>query len=325
MRKDLKMLVKDRVQPVHTVVHEEDSIEKALTSLRRKKVADKIIYFYVTDEEGHLKGVLSTRALLLQDPKTKVSSVMEKSVVRIQESQNLEQAMGLLSQHRLLALPVVDENQKLQGVIDVQLYLEENIDILQSQRNLELFQILGMTLEEGIYRSPWKGYTKRMPWIFCNMIGGLACAVISHVFELVLGRVLILAMFIPLVLSLSESISMQSMTQSFQILRKQNLSLKRLLSRVFSEMRTAALMAVTSGLLIGVVSLLWQSGWRTSATIAVGIMTSILLSAMIGASIPLLLHAKKLDPKVASGPVVLTLADVVTTTLYLTLATVWLL
>jgi magnesium transporter len=142
---------------------------------------------------------------------------------------------------------------------------------------------------------------------------------------MVLGKVLILAMFIPLVLSLSESISMQSMTQSFQILRSQNISFKRVFLRIYSEVRTVALMSFTSGILVGVISLFWKTGFAASATIAVGIIVSVSLSAMIGSSIPLLLHLRRLDPKVASGPVVLTFADVITTSIYLSLATWWLL
>jgi magnesium transporter len=182
VKKDFKTLVKDRARPVHTVVHEQNTIEQALESLRKKKFDDKIIYFYVVDSENRLQGIVPTRTLLLRDPHTKISSIMEKSVIRLQEDQNLEQAMKALSHHRLLALPVVDEKQKLKGVIDVQLYLEENVDLFKAQRNLDVFQMLGMTLEEGLYRSPWKGYSKRMPWIFCNMIGGLACAAVSRMF-----------------------------------------------------------------------------------------------------------------------------------------------
>ena len=153
------------------------------------------------------------------------------------------------------------------------------------------------------------------------MIGGIACAVVSKTFQLVLGQVLILAMFIPLVLSLSESISMQAMTQSFHALRKQNISWHKIFSRMFAEIRTAILMALTSGVLVGALSLFWGSGILVSGTIAAGIVISVILSAVIGSSVPLLLHLRKLDPKVASGPVVLTISDVITTIIYLYLAT----
>lgn len=324
-KKQSKVLVKDHIHPAAVVVHKDHTIKEAVEILRHNQNDGKIIYFYVVDEENKLQGIVSARTLLLADPEIQIKDVMEPTVFCLQEDQNLEEAMEALSHRRLLALPVVDKDHKMRGVVDVQLYLEENIDIFKEQRNQDVFQLLGMTLEEGTFKSPWKSYGKRMPWILCNMIGGIACAIVSSTFQLVLGKVLILAMFIPLVLSLSESISMQSMTQSFHILRKQNISWGKIWGRMFSEIRTAVLMSLTSGVLVGVLSLFWDAGVIVSATIAAGIVVSVVLSAVIGSSIPLLLHLSKMDPKVASGPVVLTISDVITTTLYLALATLWLL
>ncbi len=324
-KKESKVLVKDHMHPAAVVVHEDHSIKEAVDVLRKKQCDGKIIYFYVVDEGQKLKGIVSARTLLLADPNAKIKEIMEKVVFCLEEDQNIQEAMEELSHRRLLALPVVDKNHKMKGVVDVHQYLEENIDVFKEQRNQDVFQLLGMTLEEGLYKSPLKSYKKRMPWILCNMVGGIACAIVSHIFQLVLGKVLILAMFIPLVLSLSESISMQSMTQSFHILRKQNISWHRILMRMFSEIRTAILMSVTSGVLVGGLSLFWGAGILVSATIATGILISVILSAVIGSSIPLFLHLNHLDPKVASGPVVLTISDVITTTIYLFLATLWLL
>ncbi len=324
-KKESKILVKNHVYPASVVVDKEHTIKEAVEVLRQNQSDGKIIYFYVVDNEHKLQGVVSARALLLAEPETKIKEVMEPSVFCLEEDQNLQEAMEVLSNRRLLALPVVDKHHRMKGVLDVQLYLEENIDVFKQQEKQDLFQLLGMTFEEGVYKSPWKSYRKRMPWILCNMIGGIACAVVSKTFQLVLSEVIILAMFIPLVLSLSESISMQAMTQSFHVLRKQNVSWHKIFARMFSEIRTAVLMSITSGLLIGFLSLFWGSGVGVSATIAMGILISIILSAVVGSSVPLLLHISKLDPKVASGPVVLTVADVITTTIYLFLATVLLL
>ena len=322
-KKESRVLVKDHMHPATVIVDENHTIKEAVDILRKKKCDGKIIYFYVADKDQKLQGIVSARGLLLADPKTKIKDVMERSVFCLEEDQNIQDAIEELSNRRLLALPVVDKDHRIKGTIDVQFYLEENIDAVKEQRNQDVFQLLGMTLEEGLYKSPWKSYRKRMPWILCNMIGGIACAIVSHMFKLVLGKVLILAMFIPLVLSLSESISMQSMTQSFHILRKQNISWRKIWARMFSEIRTAILMSVTSGILVGALSLFWGCEMITSWTIAVGIVISVILSAVIGSSIPLFLHLNRLDPKVASGPVVLTISDVITTTIYLFLATLW--
>lgn len=326
MEKEHKeILVKDLMQSPPMVIDDQESVDNVLQALRKKEHNGKILYFYVVDSENTLQGVLPTRALLLAEPQEKVQNIMEDSIFFLHDTMSYEKAMEALSRHRLLALPVVNAKKKLVGFFDIQMCLEENVDICKVQRNQEIFQLLGMRLEFNSFKHPMQAYVKRMPWILCNMIGGLACAVISYVFHLVLSKMLILAMFIPLVLALSESISMQSMTQSLQLLKKQNIPLKKVLHRVFFEMRVASLMSLTCGLLVGAISLLWRSGYVVSSILAAGITFSVIISAVLGACIPLLLHAGKLDPKVASGPVVLTLADIATTSIYLSLATYFIL
>lgn len=322
---DFSKPVKDFAFAVHTVLYADQTIAEAIASLRSRKIDEKVIYFYVVDVEDRLVGVISTRALLLKDPSLRIGDIMAKSVICLREEQTLQDAMELLTEHHLLALPVVDGNRQIRGAIDVQLYLEESIDMADARRGHDVFQILGLTLEEGKKHTLWKSYRIRMPWIFCNMIGGIACAIISFFFQNVLAKVLLLAMFIPLILTLSESISMQSMTQSIHFVSHTRISWRKLFLRVLLEARMVLFLALTSGILIGFVSLFWGGGVIASATIAVALTVSISVSASIGASIPLILFAKKLDPKVASGPVVLMLADVITTAIYLSLATWWLL
>ena len=322
---DYSKPVKEFAIPVHTFLYETQTISEALESLRKRKIDEKIIYFYVVNEEGELQGVVPTRTLLLKDSGRKIKDVMMRSVVRVREDQSLEEAMEILTSQKLLALPVVDAKQRLKGIIDVQLYLEESFDIANARHSSDVFQILGLTLEEGKHKGPWKSYRIRMPWIVCNMAGGIACAIISFFYKDVLARVVLLAMFIPLILTLSESISMQSMTQSLHFLRQPRISFKRIIQRVLLEGRMAILLAATCSVVVGLLSLLWDGGLGASLTIAVSLFFGVSISACVGASIPLILHAKSLDPKVASGPVVLMFADVITTMIYLSLGTWWLL
>jgi magnesium transporter len=233
--------------------------------------------------------------------------------------------MELFSAHRLLALPIVDDDHVLKGMIDVQLYMEESVGTVDNRHQTDVFQILGLSLEMGKKKSPWKSYRIRMPWIICNMAGGLACAIISFAYEAVLQKMILLAMFIPLILTLTESISMQSMTQSLHLVRLPNITLRRIFHRIFVEGKMVIFLALTCAVVIGFISLLWKVGIVASAIIAVSLFFSISISASVGASIPLILHSKSLDPKVASGPVVLMFTDVLTTTIYLSLASWWLL
>lgn len=325
MAKDLSRPVKEFAFPVHTTLHEDQTIEEALVSLRTRKIDDKFIYFYVIDDKGKLKGIVPTRQLLIKEPYLTIKEIMAHSVIRLREEQTLEEAMELFSTHRLLALPIVDGDHVLKGMIDVQLYMEESVDTVNNRHQTDVFQILGLSLEMGKKKSPWKSYRIRMPWIICNMAGGLACAIISFAYEAVLQKMILLAMFIPLILTLTESISMQSMTQSLHLVRLPNITWRRVFHRIFVEGKMVIFLALTCAVAIGFISLLWKGGFVPSMIIAISLFFSISISASVGASIPLILHSRSLDPKVASGPVVLMFTDVLTTTIYLSLASWWLL
>ncbi len=323
---DLNRRVGEFISPIQTTILIDATVEQAMETIRKYKVREKIFYVYVIDNQGKLKGVVSTRSLLLSEPHQSIAEIVEENIIVISATHTLKEALENLTNNRLLALPVVDEEHRLLGVIDIQLYLEEAVDVMkEGKSSTDLFQVLGLTIEEGKARSTWQTYRSRMPWIFCNMIGGIACAIISRVFELVLLEVILLAMFIPLVLTLSESISMQSMTYSLQLLHRHKLSGKRILYRILSEGKMVALLALTCGLIVGTLSLFWGNGLPPAFAIGSGILLSVTITGTVGAAIPLILHKWKLDPKVAAGPVVLMFADVITTSIYLGLSTWWLL
>lgn len=323
--RDLSKPLRDFIVPVRTTIHVDHTVEEALRYLRDKHITDEIIYIYVVDEHRKLLGVVPTRRLLLTEPEVPITEIMGTHLFSLKGDQTLQEAMEFLETHHLLALPVVDNNNHLLGVIDVSVYLEEKVDIASARHRSDVFQLLGMYVEEGKKATPWQGYRSRMPWIFCNMLGGFACAIIAVVYEVVLAKVLLLAMFIPLVLTLSESISMQSMAQSMQLLKKNTRRSKYTWACLLREWQIVALIAATSGMIVGSVSLLWGDGIVPGLTIAFGIMISVYVTSTIGSAVPLILHARKWDPRVAAGPVVLMFADVLTTLIYLSLGTWWLL
>lgn len=321
---DFSKPVGDYALPVDTVVFQHATVEEALASIRNQKSHPKIIYFYAVDEESRLKGVVSTRQLLLADPKSQIQQIMEISVVRILSSQLMKEALELFEKHPLLALPVVDGKGRLLGTIDVQTVTEEPVNLADLQSRTDAFQMIGVTLEEKKTVSLGKNYRNRMPWLLCNVFSGLMCAIISRIFEPVLSQVLLLAFFIPLVLTLSESTSMQSMAQSLQFLRRPRFNWRSIRIRGLREWQLVLLMALSLGILVGSLSLLWGDGYLPSVTIGVGIFLGVSVSALFGMAVPIFLNRWKLDPKVASGPLVLMIVDILATAIYLGIATLWL-
>lgn len=325
VKADLSKQVKDFVVPSHTVMRLDQTVDDVLKTLREHKIDEKIIYLYAVDKNFHLKGIVSTRSLLLSAPTKMVHEIMDGNLISVSVKQTMKEALETLTKHRLLAIPVIDEDTHLMGMIEIQLFLEDAMNIYHKKMPTDIFHILGVTLEEGKMQSSWSSFRIRMPWIFCNLVGGTACAVISRCFELVLAKVLLLAMFIPLVLTLSEAISMQSMSYSIENSNHGDISWRSIVNRIVHEGRMVILVALTCGVIVGGLSLLWGEGTAPALTILFGVCFSILTSASLGASIPLLLHLKKFDPKLAAGPIVLMFVDVITTSIYLALATWWLL
>jgi magnesium transporter len=321
----LEKKVIDLAKAVETVVKSDETVKEALEGLKNKHISDKIVYFYVVDNEYKLLGVVPTRKLLLSESNVKILDIMETSVIRLSSEQTLHDAMEIFARHSLLALPIVDNENKLLGCVDVEMYMEESVDIADARHRSDIFQIIGLSLEEEKTSSIFRDYRLRMPWIFCNLFGGIICAIISAFNENVLGKFLMLAMFIPLVLTLSESISMQSMTHSIHFMRRPKTSWRYSLLKALNEWKIVILMSLSCGIIVGIVSLFWGDGIMPSLSIGIGILISVTLSAAFGIMLPIILHKTKLDPKVASGPIVLMLADVLTTLLYLSIASWWLL
>lgn len=323
--KELNRSIREYASHIETVVSQDSTIEEALKKIRQKPIEHKIVYFYVVDEQHRLKGVVSTRQLLLSSPHRKISDVMQDWVAKLKVSQTLKDALELFELHPLLALPVVDMDGKLIGAIDVQKVTKEAIDLADMHNRAAIFQMIGLTLEDGKKISVFRNYFLRMPWLLCNVFSGIICAIISRAFEHVLMEFILLAFFIPLVLTLTESASMQSMAQSLQFLRRPRFSWSLVWKKSLHEWKVVFLLALSSGFMMGLVSWFWGGGLFPSFTIGIGLVLATSISAFFGTLLPVILYRMKLDPKVASGPVVLMISDMLTIGIYLTLAAWWLL
>lgn len=312
------------MRPVEVSLQIDQTIGQALLALRGRQIEHRILYFYVTDADGRLQGVIRSRDLLLKQIDVPVRDIMQQPVISVPASAPLELAMELFAMYRLLALPVVDEQNRLVGMVDIRLYSDEIYELAERNRAMDLFRVIGVSVQQLREGSAFRGFRLRMPWLSCNLIGGVACAVIAAIFDQVLAEVLLLAMFIPLVLTLAESISIQAVTLGLAHLHAPQTS-KRLAGRLMKEWKTAALLGGFSGVAVGVAAILWGQGIHPPLVITASVAGSMLLAATLGTIIPFLLNALKLDPKVAAGPVVLMFTDIATLALFLGLGTWWLL
>ncbi len=327
-REPLARHVREFTVPVDTAFPIQNTVQELVDHLHQNKISHQVNYFYAVDDDHKLKGVVSTRSLLFNQADTKLNDILDPDVIVIRDDASLEDALKVLGENQLLALPVVDQHNRLKGLFEV---IPKNIDYsinsnkkIQNQASRDLFQLIGFSIEQSKLKSSWMEYRYRMPWLACNMIGGLACAAIGEYFETALSTFVILAIFIPLILTLGEAVSMQSMTLSLQFLSQPPIRWRRILKRLFIEVKTSSLIAITSALAISAAYLLLNIDTTPLVAIAASIFISMIASATFGTLFPVALHVLALDPRVAAGPAVLMCTDIVVTTIYLGLAT-WLL
>jgi magnesium transporter len=300
------------------------TVGEALARLRGAPPRGDIVYFYAIDAAGRLAGVVPSRAFILSQPDRPVADLLVRDVVTLPAAATMGEAGELFVRHRFLALPVVDGERRLVGVLDVPFSAPESGGLSEGTLRDELFQRIGVRLSRAPRASPLAAFARRFPWLGCNMAGGLLAAFLCGAYQGVLDRAVALAFFIPVVLNLAESVSAQSVSLTLEAFHGHPPTWRSLLQALRGELATGLLLGGASGLAVGLVGLVWLWQWRLAACLLGGIAGGVAGSAVLGVALPTLLRLVKMEPRVAAGPVALAAADVLTILLYLNLA-LWLL
>jgi magnesium transporter len=300
------------------------TVGEALAWLREHPPTGRILYFYVVDDDGRLQGVVPTRRLVLSPPDQPVAEIMVSRVVTLPAEATVLEACEFFIQHRFLALPVVDEERRLVGVVDVELYTEEMSQLDEEGPRDDLFQLIGVHVAAAQPGSALAAVRARFPWLLCNIGGGILAAFLTGLFEDELQKVVALALFIPVVLALAESVAIQSVSLALETMHGLPPTWRALLRRIRREAVTGLGLGVLSGLAVAAVALVWLGHGRVALCLLGGIAGGMAVAAVAGLSVPNVLRLIHRAPHVAAGPVALVVADMVTLLLYFSLAR-WLL
>jgi magnesium transporter len=264
--------------------------------------------------------VVPTRRLLTASLDQGVADLMITKIITIPHTASVFEACEFFVLYRFLALPVVDAEHRIIGVVDVGVFAREVFDIAEREQTDEVFESLGFRVSQVREASPFKAFRFRFPWLLASITGGVMCALLVGAFETTLARSIVLAFFLALVLGLGESVSIQSMTLTIQALRFTKPGMQWYIAAFLREAKTAVLLGVASGVVVGIIVWLWRGNGIAAVTIGGSIVLSLCSACLLGLTVPSLLHALKLDPKIAAGPVTLALADVCTILFYFLLA-----
>jgi len=325
---DFNAPVADHARKDFPLLDADMAVGEALERIRREGVGERVIYFYAVDEQKRLVGVVPTRRLLTAPPETPLRAVMVSRVVAVPASASVLEACEFFVLYKFLAFPVVDEQRRVVGVIDANLFAEEILGAGDSEDRErlpevigpEFFEALGFHIEQIRGASAWRGFRFRFPWLLVTVTGGTLSAILAHFFEATLARSLVLAFFLTMVLALNESVSMQSMSVTIHALRSISVTSGWLASAFRREVATALLLGVACGLVVSTIVWVWRNDVLGAFVIGGSIALSLVTACALGVGVPSLLHRFKLDLKIAAGPVTLALADFIALVIYFTSA-----
>jgi len=298
------------------LLRQEWTVQETIAHLRTLEVGDKIIYFYVVGENERLVGVVPTRKLLMSAADQKLADIMIRRVVAIPKTATVFDACEFFVLHKYFALPVVDEQRRVLGVVEINLVTDEMLEGSDPQEVEDVFEVVGFHMAQARNAGPLKALRFRFPWLIATILSGTVCALITGFFEETLKALLVLAFFLPLVFGLGESVSMQSMALAIQALRVNRPTFKWYLAALQKEAATAALLGLACGLVVMAIVWAWRGTPGAGAAIGGSVLLSFGAACALGLSVPSLLHALKLDPKIAAGPVTLALTDITTLLFY---------
>ncbi len=300
------------------------SVAQALKLVRQKATVSETIYsLYVTDKERHLTGILSLRDLVVADPESLIGEVMTREVVNVRTDTDQEEAARAIQRYDFLALPVVDLEKRLVGIITV----DDVIDVIEQEATRDIYAAGAVQAgdEDDYFQSNlFVVARRRIVWLAVLVLAnGLTTQVIAMNDE-ILKQVVLLAAFIPLLIGAGGNVGAQSSTVVIRGLSTQRIQRLGLLKAIAKEALAGALLGILMA--VFVVPFAWWQGQGPLVATAVGIslMAITTLAATAGASLPLLFDRMGLDPALMSAPFITTATDVAGVLIYLKTAS-WLL
>ena len=323
---DFNSLIVEHARKDFPLLDAKMSVADALDRIRREGIGERVIYFFATDAENKLVGVLPTRRLLTAPLQRRLDEIMVPRVIAIPASATVLEACEFFVLYKFFAFPVVDEQRRVIGVVDVSLFAEEMLEAGEREEqhqpapSEDVFEALGVRLAQIRGASPWRVFRYRFPWLLATVAAGTACALLAGAFEATLAGSLVIAFFLTMVLGLNESVSMQSMTLTIQALRVQMPTRRWFLENLRREIATALLLGLACGLVVAAIVWLWRRDANGALVVGTSIVVSLFMACLFGFSVPSFLHRLKLDPKIAAGPVTLAVTDFFALTFYFSLA-----
>ena len=310
-----------RIMNPHVFALSEDlTVGEAITELQGARDVEMVFYLYVVDGRRHLVGVTSLRRLLLVSPETPLKRIMTTDVMSAQVETDQEEVAQEVASYNLLALPVVDKENKLVGVITV----DDVIDVIKDEATEDIYRLAGVAGDEHSFTPPLESLRKRLPWLGVNLVTAFFAATVVALFEGTIERVTALAVFMPVVAGMGGNAGTQTLTVIVRGIALGELSWGNSRKALFKEVAVG----IGNGLVLGLIAAV--VAWGMRGNLAIGLLlgaamiVNMFVAATAGTLIPLGLRAANVDPALASYVFITTMTDVFGFLSFLGLATLFL-
>ncbi len=294
---------------------------EAIQFIRRKAEEMETVYYaYVVDEENRLLGVLSLRDLVLAPLNTPITKIMNTEVVTLPPDMDVEEVARLFDKYNFLALPVVDADKKLLGIVTV----DDVMDVMRKEATEDFLRVGGIPSGEDLpLDPPISSVKKRLPWLMGLVVLNLSVASLVSRFEATIAELAFVASLMPLIADMSGNAAAQALTVVIRGMALGIVDWKDLPRILWKELRVGILAGLGLGAQIGIISaLLWQKP-LFGMVAGLALAGTTMGACLTGGAIPFLFKKLRLDPAMMSGPVATTIGDLIGISLFLGLATLF--
>ncbi len=314
--------------PLVLTVNADMDVEGVLSTIRIKAEKENmdLYYVYVVDNQNHLVGVLSLRDLLTSPIHKNIKDIMQKDIVKLHIDDYQDYIADIFMKYQFSALPVVDMYNHLKGIVT----WDDAQDIVEEETTDEIYTSSGIIVdlagddEDILSGNIFNSIKARTPWLFITLIGEFIAVTVANHFTGTVDALPIIAVFMPLLAGLGGNIGTQSITLMVRGLSTGQITLRSQIRQIGRESAVGLLIGLFFGFIVAVVTMGWQHNIAFGVIVGVAMALNMMIAAIIGAMTPFILKRMKIDPAVASGPVIATSIDVIGLFVYFSLVTFYL-
>jgi magnesium transporter len=301
-------------------LREDMTVKEAVAALQEAKDVEMVFYVYVTDEHNHLVGVLSLRNLLTVPPGTRLRNIMTTDVISVRTDMDQEEVAHLVAKYDILAIPVVDEGNKLMGIITV----DDVIDVMRQEATEDMFKMAGASEEELLYGyKSFKIARLRLPWLVTNLFGGVITGYLMWRFKVTLKEVIALISFIPVITGMGGNVGGQSATIVVRGFATGRIDFSTLRQVFYKEVRVGLIMGTVCGTVTGLIAFFWHHNPYLGLVAGLAMVTAMTVAASMGVIATSFFKKIGIDPAIASSPFVQTANDITGILIYFGTATLF--